>query len=227
MQSLSAPPREEHARQLSAYVETEEVKRLREKIHSLYTRGLRAEIISSLYRLPKLLVHAWGRWNQMPRTDLTRSTAKLARDMLLQGASESVITSILKISSSIKLARMLGHFTIPKRYTAAQKAFTVSYNSRLNDFERTCVLLGVPEQRLHAWINGQDLESDAEYLDHGYGPRRDATRLHSLEEYYLNGTHFAVAAAGAESDRVREWIAEFERNSLNAPRRRQRTEADV
>lgn len=211
----------------TSLAEADEVATLRKKINSLYTSGVKATIISALYKLPVQLVHTWGDWTQLPqaKADENRSLSNSAKDLLASGVHEREVMEALGLKNHKTYSYLLGNFEMPKSYSSDQKTSSVDYTRLVRNIKKAAEELDIPHKRLRSWVNKEDLSSDEDFLSCGKGTKKDEERLQALEEYYMNNKSVSAAAKKTghiDVYKIINWVTEFEKNSLSTPKKRQK-----
>mmetsp|Transcript_74 Transcript_74/g.98 ORF Transcript_74/g.98 Transcript_74/m.98 type:complete len:390 (+) Transcript_74:71-1240(+) len=208
--------------------ESESVVRLRQKISNLYKNGVKATVISALYKIPTPLVHTWGDWSQLPPTkaDENRSLSNSAKDLIHSGVQEKEVMEALGLKNPKTYSYLLGRFDIPKSFSSEHKAASVDYTKLVRNIKKAAEELDIPHKRLRSWVNKEDLSSDEDFLSCGKGTKKDEERLKALEEYYLNNKSVSAAAKKTgipDMYKIINWVTEFEKTCLSTPKKRQKT----
>jgi hypothetical protein len=199
--------------------ETEALQAIQKHINELYNRGVKASILSGLYKLPTPLIHTWGNWTQLPaaKAEENRSLSNSAKDLLASGVSEHDVKEAIGIRSTKAYSNLLGRCELPKAFSSDRKRTSVNYVKLIRNAKKVSEELQIPIKRLRRWVNKTDLSSDDELLEFGWGKRRDEERLASIGEYYANKKKVTAVARklGADAFKVIGWVTEFERSTTN------------
>jgi hypothetical protein len=196
--------------------ETKALQAIRRHVNELYNRGVKASILSTLYKLPTPLIHTWGNWTQLQgsKAEENRSMSNSAKDLLASGVSEHDVKEAIGIRSTKAYSNLLGRCELPKAFSSDIKRALVDYVKLIRNAKKVSDELEIPVKRIRGWASKVDLASDDELLEFGWGKKTDEDRLASIGEYYaMNKKVTAVSKKlGTDPFKIIGWVTEFERS---------------